>query len=146
MPTLVFPVADIISRLEAHAAIKLVGLAPDLEAALQTPPRVTPAVYVLSSTTGGDIKFSGSPVQQERETTLVLMVWVKHHGKPAAMRAELDAVLAAIDTQLAGYTPSNPPFGALTFKASRDQFAVGQYLVHQAQYASSWNFSAPRLP
>lgn len=146
MPTLAFPVADVIARLRAIELIKLIGLAPDLNAAMATPPRTAPAVFVVASTSGGAVKYSGSPVQQERVTTLVLVVWVRNHGDAESVRDDLDAVYAAIDARLAGWTPGNPPFGDLTFQASRDQFAHGQYLVAQALYSSSWNFSAQVQP
>ncbi len=143
MPTLAFPTADVIERLQASAELKFVGLAVDLQAALNTPPRVDPAVFLIASSSGGPIKFSGSPVQQERISSLTLITWVRNHGTPAAVRAEMDAALAAIDARLAGFSPGNPPFGALRFTASRDEFAHASWLVTQSIYECSWNFSAP---
>lgn len=145
MPTLAFPVADVIQRLQGTEPIQLVGLAADLNAALATPPRNAPAVYVLSSTKGGAIKFTGSPTQQDRETTLILVVWVRHHGEPAAVRAQMDQVLAAIDQRFTGWSPGDA-YEALTFAAARDEFSHAQYLVVQALYTSRWRFSARPQP
>lgn len=146
MTTLTFPVAAVIARLRSIEPIKLIGLAPDLNAAMATPPRNAPAIFVVASTTGGPIKFSGPPTQQERLTTLVLVIWIRYHGEAEAVREGLDAVHAAIDARLAGWSPSNPPFGELEFRASRDQFVHGQYLVAQALYESRWNFSTEVQP
>lgn len=146
MPTLSFPVSAAIERLQGADEIKFVGLSMDLSAALATPPRTAPAVYVIASTKGGGIKYAGPPLQQERETSLVLVVWVRNHGEAAKVRAEMDAVLAAIDRRFAAWSPGNPPYGDLTFVASRDEFSHAQYLVVQTIYASSWNFSAQRQP
>ncbi|MGQ0529989.1 MAG: phage tail terminator protein [Panacagrimonas sp.] len=144
MPTLSFPTTSVIERLQAIDQVKLVGLAPEMSAALATPPRTAPAVFVVTSTKGGPIKFSGPPLQQERETSLVFVVWVRNHGDAAKVRAELDSVLAAIDQRLAAWSPANPPYGDLQFVASRDEFSHAQYLVAQAIYSCSWNFSAQR--
>lgn len=137
-----FPVAELMQRLGAVSALSLVGNARDLADALQTPPRSAPAAFVLAETRGGPIKYSGTPVQQGRTTTLKLVVWVRHHGDAERSRAEMDRVLAGIDARLTGWSPSNPPFGSAVFRGSRDEFAHGQYLVAQALYECEWNFSA----
>lgn len=141
-----FPVAALMERLGAVSALSLVGNARDLTEALQTPPRSAPAVFVLAETRGGSIKYSGTPVQQGRTTALKLVVWVRHHGDAATSRAEMDRALAAIDARLTGWSPSNPPFGAVVFRGSRDEFAHGQYLVAQVLYECEWNFSAEVQP
>lgn len=141
MPTLAFPVDALIQRLSGAAELKFVGLAPDLSAALDTAPRLAPAVFVLTETRGGPLKYSGPPVQQDRTTALKLIVWVRNHGDAAAVRRELDTVLAAIDARLAGWSPGNA-FAEPHLVASRDEFAHAQYLVNQCVYESSWNFSA----
>lgn len=141
MPTLAYPLADVIARLEAADAIKLVGTGPDLLKATQTPPRTAPAVFVLSETRGSANKFTGPLIQQDRETFVKLRVWVRNHGSPLQARGEMDAVLASIETALAGWTPSNPPFGALSFVAARDELDDGAYLVVQVIYVATWTFS-----
>ena len=145
MPTLVYPVADVVERLAGESAIKQVGLAVDMNTALATPPRTDNAVYVISTTKGGPLKFTGNPIQQARETTIVLLVWVRNHGDATAVRKAVDALLGAIDARVAGWTPGNP-FSSLVFNASRDEFAQAQYAVVQVTYTSSWNFSAQRQP
>lgn len=145
METLTYPVAAVVERLRSAQSIKLVGLAPDLANALSTPPRVTPAVYLVTSVTGGAVKYSGPPVQQERVTTLAHVVWVRHHGDTAAVRAELDDVLAEIDAVYAGWSPGEA-FGDLVLTQARDEFAHAQYLCVQAHYTSAWDFQAERRP
>lgn len=142
---LAFPTAAVVERLMGAESIALVGIAADLNAALATPPRAMPAVYVITSTSGGPIKYSGSPTQQERVTTLVLLCWVRNHGTAAASRAAMDALLATIDARLAGWAP-NDACAEVQFVASRDEFAAGQHQVAQATYQSSWNFIAPLQP
>lgn len=146
MGATVFPRGEVIERLKAVGEIKLVAIAPDLNAALNTPPRVTPAVFAVFGTVGRPPKFSGPPIQQDRVTTLTLIVWVSHHGDAAATCAVMDNVLRAIDLRFAGWSPQNPAFGELVFQAARDEFSHGQYLVNQVNYACDWNFSASRQP
>jgi hypothetical protein len=145
MPTLQFPIAALIERLEGTDPIKFIGLTPDLHTALESGARLTPAVFVMSETRGGPIKFSGPPVQQDRETTVKLLPLVSHHGDAAARAALMTKVLEAIDKRLAGWTPGDA-FEALRLIASRDELVHGQYLAHQALYASNWNFSAQVQP
>lgn len=141
MATLGFPFAALIQRLEGVAELKQVGVAIDLQAALEKAPRACPAVYVLSQTTGGPFKFSGPPAQQGRTTTIKLIVWVRHHGQPAQVQAQMDGVLAAIDARLSGWIPGNA-FSALRFTASRDEFGHNGHQVVQMQFAGEWNFSS----
>jgi hypothetical protein len=145
MPILHFPIESLVQRLEGTEPIKLVGLAPDLIAAQEGGPRLAPAVFVMSETRGGQIKFSGPPVQQDRETTVKLVVWVRHHGSAAAQAAEMSAVLAAIDARLAGWSPGDA-YEALRLTAQRDELVHGAWLVVQAMFSSNWNFSAQVQP
>lgn len=136
-----YPMAAVIERMEAVESIALLGVSADLKAALDGAPRTAPAVFLLSETTGGNIEFTGPPVQQARTTAVKAVVWVKHHGRPAQVRQELDNVLADIDARLAGWTPGDA-FAELVFGSSRDEFAHGAYLVAQVVYQAAWTFSA----
>lgn len=145
MPTLTFPMASVIARLESIAELKLVGVAADLVAANTTAPRTAPALYVLTETVGGEIKFTGPPIQQDRTTQIKCVVWVRNHGEAQVVRTVMDNVLAAIDARFAGWSPGNA-FEELRFRGARDEFAHGQYLVTQAIYESGWNFQANKQP
>lgn len=137
-----YPVAELVTRLDQIDLIKTVALAPDLSAALKTPPRAEPAVFVLAETRGQAIKFTGPPLQQERITRITLVKWVRNHGGAIKVRQEMDKLDAAIDLKLAGWRPSGA-FDLLRMVATRDEFSHAQYLVTQSTYESSWNFSAP---
>jgi hypothetical protein len=141
MPTLVYPVSQLITRLDGVAELKLVGVAADLVGALNQPPRTAPAAQVVANTTGGALKYSGPPIQQDRTTTIAIVLWVNNHGPAAQVRAEMDALQAAVDARLAGWTPGNA-FSELLFQSARDEFSHGAYLVSQMTFQSRWNFSA----
>lgn len=142
MGVLIFPLAAVIARLEGVPEIALVGNAGGLSEALETPPRKTPAVFVLAETQGGPISFNGTPVQQDRTTAVKFVVWVRNHGGAAKASAEMDAVLAAIDQQMTGWSPGGDAFSAMQFVANRDEFEYGAALVNQAVFECNWNFSA----
>ena len=146
MSALVFPSAAVVSRVEGTAPIKWVGVASDLEEARAKPPRVDPAVYVVFDTRGGALKFSGPPIQQDRITRITFVTWVRHHGTAAERRAEMDAVLAALDSRMAGWRPGGNDFSTPLFIGSRDEFAHAQYLVTQTVFEVQWNFSANKQP
>lgn len=138
-----FPSDALVERLE-HPFIKLVAIAPDLTAARTTPPRIDPAIFVVLSTTGGPLMFSGVPVKQPRKTSITLVTWVKNHGSAQDVRKEMDQALAAVDSRLAGWTEGDE-FGSPRFVASRDEFSHGQWLVTQTVYEVEWTFSATPL-
>ncbi len=145
MPVLSYPLDAVVERLVTIAGVALVGIATDLAALQRAAPRAVPAVYVLSESTGGAIKYSGPPVQQARSTKLELLVWVRHHGTPAEAVREMQALLAEIDARLAGWTPGDA-YGALRFVSSRLGAYDSAHLVTRATYEAAWDFSAPHLP
>ncbi len=146
MSVLTFPAAALIARLQGIADLAdTVTLAPDADA-LATPPKKYPALSVLIETRGGAIKYSGPPVQQDRQTFAKLFLWVEHHGQQfAGTRAAMDALLASVDARLAGWRAGDA-FTSLQFVAARDEFSQGAHLVVQAIYRCDWTFSAPFQP
>lgn len=145
MPTLVFPTAAVLERIEGIGAFQIVGNSVDLAAALETSPRNAPAVFVLTETVGGVISFSGPPIQQSRTTQIKCVLWVRNHSKASAVRAEMDALLAQLDARFAGWSPGLG-FEDLRLSGSRDEAAHGQYLIVQAVFESGWEFSAHKQP
>lgn len=145
MPTLAYPVSELIERLQGAELIKFVGLTDELSQALEKVPRTTPSVFIMTESKGGAMQFSSTPVTQARETSFKLFVWLRHQGTPEKARAEMDAVLACIDQRLAGFTPGNA-FSELRFIASRDEFAQPQFQVVQVIYQCDWSFFASPEP
>ncbi len=143
--TLVFPIESVVERLQGVAAIKFVGLSHDLVAAEESGPRLQPAVFVMQETRGKKPKFSGPPVQADRETTVKLVIWVQHHGGQAALARLMSEIKAAIGKRLAGWAPSDA-FEDLYMTASRDELVHGAWLVGQELYATAWSFSAEAQP
>jgi hypothetical protein len=143
--TLVYPVAPFVARLKGAQKIKLVGSAPDLVAATTKPPLNSPAVYVASVTRGLGQLCSGPIVQQNRRTSLQLVLWVQNSGTAEQVVAERDAAVTGIEARLAGWTPGDD-FGDLILDAQRDEFSHGAWLVTQLVYTSDWTFTAEVQP
>lgn len=145
MSALGFPLSAALARIAGIERVALVGVAPDLDAAMNAAPRTAPAIFMLSETSGGAIKYSGPPIQQGRKTSIKCIAWVRNHGAADKVRAEMDALLADMDARFAGWSPGDA-FGAMRFVASRDEFAHAQYLVVQSIYESEWDFFAMKQP
>lgn len=140
MPTLIYPLSSLVGRLSSVAEIRLLGVAPDLAAVLETPPRAVPAVYLGTSSTGGKLQYTGPLHQQDRETTVHTVIWVRNAGGPAAVLKDMETVEQAVEARLAGYTPGDA-FGSLLFSEAKDEFTRADYYVRQLAYTSQWMFS-----
>lgn len=145
MSTLTFPIADLVNRLKSLDSVRLVELVGPLEVAIQQPPRAMPALGITSSSIGKGILYSGSPVQQDRETALHCLLWVNNARGAADAAAELDRITGEIDARLAGWIPDDP-FGAVRFVGHRDELAEGSTYARQLSFSCRWTFSAQVQP
>lgn len=137
---LAFPEDAIVERLRSCSALKQIGLAPDLAAAMETPPRSGPAVFVSFATTGQQSDFSGEQVQGARVTAVQLVLWVRNAGSAERVLAERRVVSEAVDACLSGWSPSDA-VEALFQIGLRDQFIHGAWLVSQMVYRAPWLYS-----
>jgi hypothetical protein len=142
---LAFPEDAVIQRLQGVSAIALLGLAPDLKEAMETPPRNAPALFVSFGTTGSQSELSGEQIQGGRQTAVQLVLWVRNAGGPeAALRARRE-VKEAIDARLSGWSPDDA-VDALYQLGDRDQFTHGSWLVSQLIYRANWIYSGSIEP
>lgn len=145
MSTLAYPVGSIVARLQALPSIRLLGIAPDLVAASAQAPSVSPALFVATTTSGGNETFIGPSVEQERTTRLHLILWVRNAGGAAAVVAARDALLAIIEARLAGFSPGDD-FEAPLLESISDLALFADWLVTKLVYRCDWTFSAEVTP
>ena len=135
-----FPLDLLIERLQLIGEIRLIELVGDFEDVLATPPRTFPAVSVSSSSVGRDIKFSGPPLQQDRETAIHLLIWITNAGGAVKAAADLRQLEESIDRRLAGWSPGDA-FASVRFAGSKDEFAEGSIYARQLKFTCPWTFA-----
>ncbi len=125
-----FPLDAVIARIATLPEVSLAGNAADLEAALNTPPRAVPAVYVLSDESGKPTLGATGRALQPITVTLKLVMWVRNAGGAARIVAEMAQVETALRAALFGWHPSSDT-RPLTVRASGSEQAWGNHLVRQ---------------
>ena len=140
-----FPDDLVIARLRGIAAIKLIGLSPDLAEAARKTPATAPALYMATATTGGPSEFSGSNVQGDRRTMLQFVLWISNHGTAEQVLATRRGITDAIDARFLDWTPDDG-IEPLYQEQMRDQFVHGSWLVTQLFYRANWIYSGTSQP
>ncbi len=107
-----YPVATVIDALrERVPALKLIGASADLTAALTTPPKVTPAAYVLQTTQGRKPQLCGEgDFVQNADAVIQVVPWVRNYAAAAtgaSARRDMDQLLDAIGQGLIAFAPNN---------------------------------------
>lgn len=130
-----FPVEEAVEHLRQHVALaKVVGIAADLDAALESPPNASPALYVLADERGGPVKYGGPVVVQNVDVQLKVVLLVRNVREErtgAGARRLADQVITQIRAALVGWAPSEA-MNALSFIAGRDdRFRAGWYAGQQ---------------
>ncbi|MEP7043334.1 MAG: hypothetical protein ABI843_09735 [Dokdonella sp.] len=137
-----FPFADVILRLRnAVPALRFVGNAADLEAALEQPPATMPAAYVVGVESGKEPKGASGGVQiQEIRAFVTVVVMVRNFAgntQDGGARQEMDALVASIDGSLKNWKVAIG-FVPLWMSTGRDEKLKGGVLAHQRVYVSSY--------
>lgn len=108
-------IAEVIARLKATVpALKLVGGAADLQAAVEVNPPATPAVFVIPVEDSPGARFAADVTMQRVTTVVGLVLVVKNladkHGAAAA--TDMEALRQAVRDQVYGWQarPELDPF------------------------------------
>ncbi len=123
MSTVIFPIEPVIERIKASVPLaKIVGDAADLEAALESQPNASPAIYVVRSENGSPAKYSGQVTIQNVGVQLTVALLVRSSAGErmgSGARVLFDQVAEQLRVALVGWTPDDA-FVPITFLASRD--------------------------
>lgn len=117
--------AEIVARLrdQAMPPLAMVEAAASPQAAIERPPEITPAAYVLwADDSPSPNRLSGKAVRQTVESTWSVMVAIRNvaDGRGGASSADFDAVREAIRDALLGF---QPPSAAAPFQYAAGGFA-----------------------
>lgn len=132
-----FPVATTISRLQQKAAaLRLVGSAADLRAALEAKPNASPAAYVLSEERSAPPAGASNGVLLQMCTaTVQVVLFVRNaanEGRGEGARAQMDLLIAEVRGALLKWSPDGSRyFHGLSHVASRDESYSAGWLVSQ---------------
>jgi hypothetical protein len=141
-----FPIADVIARLTATVpALRLVGNAADLQAALKTPPLTTPAAFVLGAEKGDVPRGDTGRLVQMIQVAVQVVLWVSNYaggGGGSGARTEMDSLQTLVRTALINWTPDADAFDVLNFQADRDEsFAAGN-LISQTIFRTRYRLTS----
>lgn len=141
-----FPVSAVIDRLRAEVPdARLIGTAADLRTAVESQPNASPALYVLVSERGGEIKYSGPPTLQNVDVQITVVLLVRHAGGETTgrgARATADGVIAQIRRALLGWAPQDG-FAGLSFNAGRDDSYRAGWYAGQEIYTTQYRMQNP---
>lgn len=135
-----FPASGVIERLANVSQLKFIGTATDLRAALESQPKVTPAVYVSIQEQFGVPKgFSGGVMVQECTVAIQLVIFASSYANAGvdAQKHVDDVLRPAIRGALLAWSPS-PGFTTLSLQASRNERYTPPHLVAQEIYRSGY--------
>lgn len=137
-----FPVAPAIARLRATVPLlRYVSQAADLRTAIDQQPPAVPAAYVVrQERPKPSAGASGGVLVQEVLVDLIVVLYVRNQAGAASgegAAAEMDALIAAIRTQLLNWRPATD-FDPLSHNGARDDgYRAGQ-LCAQELYRSRY--------
>jgi hypothetical protein len=125
-----FPVESVLSRIASIKTVRVIGSAVDLDAALNTPPKNVPAVFVLCEEQGQTPANATGLPSQPVAVTLKLVMWVKHAGGAQKSVAAMGELERALRTSLFGWRPVEA-IRPMTVALSGNEQAFGDHLVRQ---------------
>lgn len=134
-----FPVESVIEQLGTVQALRLVGGAGGLDAALQGQPRAFPAAYVLSKEDGrpGDYsELDAQPVEVELLVVLLLRNAADADSGAAAARQASD-IERAIRAALRDWSPGYP-FERLWFLGNTYGNYLGNRMLRELRFRCSY--------
>lgn len=137
-----FPLSEVISRAQQIQGLRLVGNAADLDAALNTPPRAVPALYVLGDEQGGEVLGVTGRTAQNISVTVKLVLWVRNAGGAERLVAEMTALETELRKTFFGWRPASA-YQPLTVRASGSEQAYGSHLVRQLLLTTRYRQEAP---
>lgn len=135
-----YPLAPVITQLEGIPALKLVGVAADLQAALAAKPLAHPAAYVvLRENADKPHGYTGTHVQAAHASVIVVL-WVLNYRTVATGESsadDMDTLDAAVRNALISFTPDDSGYEPLWFQGNQDDFKAG-WLVRQVAFQSDY--------
>ncbi len=132
-----FPTAQVVARLQATNAFKLVGAAAHLDAALDTQPAVFPAAYVLVNERSSEPRgYSGGVMSQKTQPIIQVILFAQNYtsGTPgSAALKDMDALVTVTRAALLNWSPS-PAFTKLHHIAGRSERFKSSFLLWQEMF------------
>lgn len=123
-----FPASAVIERLAQLPALRLVEGAAGLHAALETPPRATPAAYVLVEEVGSEPADYTGAYAQPITATVKVVLWLRdaRGGTHGAAAAAMEQVERAVRSSLRDWSPARPFEPLFVSHSGADQCFGGQ--------------------
>lgn len=135
-----YPLAGIVTALEAVQDLRIVGVCADLATASEKPPQAAPAAFVvLAERADPPQGYTGTHVQNVH-ATITVVLWVQNYraGRTGAgAAAAMDELDAAVRSALITYRPDPEQFEPLFLRGTQDEFAPG-WLMRQVAFQSDY--------
>lgn len=134
-----FPASAVIERLSRVPELRLVDGAAGLQAALDSPPRATPAAYVLVEEAGAEPADYTGHYAQPMTATVKIVLWLRHVGDASGAKAAaaMELVERAVRSALRDWAPEHPFEPLWVSHSGADQFWGGQ-LIRQVIFRTHY--------
>lgn len=101
-----YPTEAVIAHARTLPEVKIVGGLRDFVEAQNTPPRASPALYVLREERGEPALGASGQVIQPIAATIKLILWMRHAGNAELAEASMSSFEKAVRKAFFGWSPS----------------------------------------
>lgn len=135
-----FPLTAVLERVSSLTALRTVGIAADLAAALKTAPAALPALYLVREERAKETTYGTGVQVQKIDAAIACVLFVRNYRDAdigGGARAEMDALIAQLRERLLGWRPSGD-YMPLQLQSSNENLYSGALLASQETYLSTY--------